>query len=1426
MKRPPRRIRRHATLLSLLFTCVAVALAWWFDHTVNAAVLRARDVAVARLERFVGRGVAWDSISPSLLQGITIHNVRIGTNGAGETMAHAARVTVGYRIEDLLARDFDRLLSHVSIHDPVIRYVDTRDRAFLQALLELGGTGQGRQEDLSIEIHRGLFEGTFDGAFGGAHLSLRRVSATVQMEGETLSINVDADSWVRAPEHAFEVQSVVSVRAEGDRSFDPVSATVRLGAATATHFAARPIQLRFERSGPILSAQKIADRLPVDLEVVLNLETLQLDGRLLSRNFAGRDFAVPGGAWQSAARWFGMPVTTDTRFALNLSTQRYRLDGSISTDLALAELPEPLALETGYTVTNDMIRLRDARLATRRGGELYFDGTVPIPNLLPSGRFVARNFAFGELPTVDGGGEISSTGALESGTMQIVSDVLRVSGVPVYQPDIRIDREQTFTNVVLNGRLSSLQRDIVRVQARLSDFNNLQARVEMVDFHSQRALNIARTLNLTVPEGVTALPPLIGTGTFMVNRSAGVVQVEVRHLAVLEVGNPERTAVMRGTVQNGTVVVDRLLTQFDGYTGEASGLIRIGSGGTVDFVTDFSIQGIEYALRGLYTPNDSLVLAGSYGLQARLFFARGRSVVFQVELQETPLPFADMVLSASIDGVVLSQREWYATVRSGKLIGVPLPGNRLADVEWNATILPDQSSIAVTRMFDGISALAGTVDLSYPQGIEGVADLSARFGAVEGQELYQLSARFDRNQFDAELQFARSPLVRFVPTVQRGTFNGAARAVGPWLSPDVEVVIETRNATINDNELTVRAQAALTRTAVRAVNVEFALGGQRVHVSSAEVDRLSGAIALSGRFEIPERGVIVPWDAEGRSAPLERIAAAVRTPAELTLALQTRTPFVLDIRRDGEGRTEFAERGGALEGSILDSGEFQVATAAPLPFHARGSGTLRRGILEASIPQAAVDLPGLSNLLRIPVLSITSGVARGSVRMLGPVGDPEFFGTLRADNVVLSTVFSPDPAGPFSGAVVMDERTIRVQPVTVNAGAAQIRADARFLLSRFQLDAFRITVRTMGEEGYRVVQAFGPVEVNGYGRGTLQIDGTPAAVRVLGSVQSYGTQIAVDPRFDPESMPPPEVPLIVDLAVSTGRGVQFIWPNTDFPILRSNFATEQALRIFADTGSGEFRVDGTVDIQSGDMLYFDRSFIIRDGRILFQETAEQFDPRLTARAEIREASPQGTVRIYLVADGQRLSEFSPRFESDPPLATGDIVAILGGNILAQSGDGPINLQSALLSTSDIVTQFGVFRRFEESVRRRFDLDLFAVRTSVLQNILLTAIEPTDGQTTPAPSLGNYLNNTSVFIGRYIGSSVFAQLLLQMRSADLSLPEGQDDGIQRFGGVLIDSEISLEWQTPFFLLGWTFAPQNPDELFIRDNTFTFSWRLSY
>ena len=177
-----------------------------------------------------------------------------------------------------------------------------------------------------------------------------------------------------------------------------------------------------------------------------------------------------------------------------------------------------------------------------------------------------------------------------------------------------------------------------------------------------------------------------------------------------------------------------------------------------------------------------------------------------------------------------------------------------------------------------------------------------------------------------------------------------------------------------------------------------------------------------------------------------------------------------------------------------------------------------------------------------------------------------------------------------------------------------------------------------------------------------------------------------------------------------------------------------------DSGLQTFALDGELAIQSGTVFYFDRNFLLRKGVIRFQETQDTFDPLITTRAELREATREGAVRIFLVAENQRLSDFSPRLDSSPSLPASRIVAILGGNILEPSESGTISVSTALLSTSDIVTQFALFRQFEESVRERFDLDLFAVRTSALQNILITAIDDNPAQT--RPSLGTFLNNTA------------------------------------------------------------------------------------
>ena len=247
-----------------------------------------------------------------------------------------------------------------------------------------------------------------------------------------------------------------------------------------------------------------------------------------------------------------------------------------------------------------------------------------------------------------------------------------------------------------------------------------------------------------------------------------------------------------------------------------------------------------------------------------------------------------------------------------------------------------------------------------------------------------------------------------------------------------------------------------------------------------------------------------------------------------------------------------------------------------------------------------------------------------------------------------------------------------------------------------------------------------------------------------------------------------------------------------------------------------------VDIQGGEMFYFDRSFYVKAGRITFDEDETSFDPLLTVDAEIREVADEGPVRIYLVADEAPLSEFTPQWRSDPPLSEAAILALLGGTVFVTQEGTPIDLSQAVLLTSDVATQFGIIRGFESTVREALQLDLFSVRTQLFQNLIRGVIDqntyPLD---TGVSSLGKYLDNTTVFLGKYLGTELFLELLVQLQASD---PES---GTARaLAGVEIDSEFSLEWQTPFFQLEWAFFPRDPSTLFLSDNTFRFSWEYSY
>jgi len=870
----------------------------------------------------------------------------------------------------------------------------------------------------------------------------------------------------------------------------------------------------------------------------------------------------------------------------------------------------------------------------------------------------------------------------------------------------------------------------------------------------------------------------------------------------------------------------------------ADGFIRTGSAGTIDFQTDLTVNSLTYPVRGTYATDGTLTVFGPDGVEVRID-SSGEGIRISGVFEDVPIPVGAARVSAEVEGLIYSRDDWYLNAQEIAISGLPAVGGGTSDVRLSVGVQPGESQISILSYEDSTSRLAGSFRVSYLLADTPEVQVNGTVGSFDTDEQYRISARYAGGDTALDLRFRNSPVGRFLTNAGSGSAEGTLQAVGTLQEPQIRLFLETTDVRLDAQDAELRLLAYVDAAELRISNTDILVGTSEVNIAEFRVDRESGEIRGDAQFLQEASNRRYQATVTGTTAPIDHLhpASLLEQPltAEIDLYATGRPRSGSDagslllglyrLERTDEA-TLLRREDGALEAAIDDDGSFEMNLREPLPVTFQASGTLRQDEVELTLSGVTANLPEIARLIDLQGLTVQSGEARGSLRVLGTPADPDIFGTLSVNDLAATTPLGPDTVGPVDSTIIFEERIVRMPQITTQAGEATITLSAQAILNRLTLEQYQASASITGERGLRVNRIFGPVDVDGYARGEITVDGTSRETRLRGDVYTTGTEISVQ-EMEQRDRGGNRRGFVLDLTVETGRAVQFLWPDPDFPILRSNFATGQTVSIQADTREQSFSMVGELDIQSGDVFYFDRSFLIRNGQVEFNEDEEEFDPRLTARAELREVTPEGPVRIYLVADGQRLSEFSPRFESNPPLGGSEIVAILGGNIFQQSGSDSIDLTTALLSTSDVVTQFGVFRQFEDAVREQLDLDLFAIRTSVIQNVLLSAVTPVDGaEPAVAPSLGAYLNNTSVFMGRYLGDSVFGQAVVQLRSRDMQEPLQADPGIQRLGGVLIDSEISLEWQTPFFLLEWNFAPQNPEELFIRDNTFTFSWSFSY
>ncbi len=313
----------------------------------------------------------------------------------------------------------------------------------------------------------------------------------------------------------------------------------------------------------------------------------------------------------------------------------------------------------------------------------------------------------------------------------------------------------------------------------------------------------------------------------------------------------------------------------------------------------------------------------------------------------------------------------------------------------------------------------------------------------------------------------------------------------------------------------------------------------------------------------------------------------------------------------------------------------------------------------------------------------------------------------------------------------------------------------------------------------------------------------------------------IDPQgFQPDSTPPIEVAgdmgFRLKLGMTFGKQLEVYLPDANLPLVRGFTSPTSALSLQFDSASQAFSLEGKIDLRSGYVLYYLRSFFLKSGTIDFSENSTKFNPLITAVAELRESSNIGPVKITLETEKAPLENLNPRLSSVPFMNETQLIALMSGGVLASdTSNSTLDIREAAIASSEFIPQLNIFKLFERNVQKALGVDIVFIRSSFLQRWLLDLTKPST-ETNPEDPLARYLDQSELYIGKYLTDSAFLHAGLKFR----------EDPLVSSTRLRLDSEFGIELDSPFGVINWSITPSLSEASLVTGQSLSLSWRYVY
>ena len=850
-----------------------------------------------------------------------------------------------------------------------------------------------------------------------------------------------------------------------------------------------------------------------------------------------------------------------------------------------------------------------------------------------------------------------------------------------------------------------------------------------------------------------------------------------------------------------------------------------------------ALSGLTYETHGRFINKRDLVIDGDYGLNASFSFGSGGSARGMLAVDAMPLPFLSppAVLNAAADFVFSSPEYW-------KLALIAFDVQREEAGEKAEPILHiagmiNQDKVELSELVLGEGGERVSGDAAFylkkrgrPNESDYAPDMLVRLASVDGGESLRVEGRKQEESFDLHVNAKAFRLSRFIMREANLVLSGAVdlgiEGDGFYSAFD----IDSLSGRLGSADWSMNSKGSLTADKLEVGETFIRYGGIELSVPYISVDRTQGALdtaalisGLAAEHELSARlaiqahfGHAASWSDLDNA--LSALSGEIRVTDAYFINAGDRDEFDFLFSKDNSVIRISGGPGEMLDAEIDTAGKFYANLISPSPVQGAVVGTVNGDSLYVQASNIFVDLEELLRFIppSSPVIG-TGGVVFADFTISGSVSDPNFWGAAQGYGVKLKIPrYLGDEIGPATLTANLNGDSILFDPVLAPVGKGEGYVTGSFQFDHWVPRNFEIDISVMEEKPLPYNITIFPVLSSGLVSGKLNLLMEDNTFTIKGDLKGSDSTISLS-SDNPEPPQADDKPLIVqtDITITADRKVEFLWPSVKLPILRANIDAGDVIQIKSDSLAEKFSLNGTIHLRSGELYYFQRSFYIKEGSLVFNENEAGFEPRLSINAESRDQNQDGPVRIIILVEDQPLSSFTPRIISEPALSQVEILSLLG-NAVSGAPDGENNVRQLLLdTTADVLAQITLLRRFEHTMRDALHIDMFSARTQALQNVVLQAVMPDseNGQT----RLGTYFDNTTVFTGKYIGSEMFVQAMVSTR---------YDKNKLNMSGLTFEVDVGIELTSPLFNIRWDINPRHENSLWVQDVRITLqrTWHL--